>query len=157
MQTAPPLLAWEAHEFEHQEKTSDWYWGLGVIALVLAVAALFFNNIILAVLVVVAAGVIGIVTQTEHFPSQFVITQRGIRIDDTFHSFATLESFWIDHSHEVRIPRLLVKSVKTFTPLIVISLDGVDPDDVQEILSHFLAQEPHSEPFAHRLFERLGF
>ena len=156
----PPLehdISWHAHEFEHQHKSSDWYWGLGVLAIVGAATAIFFNNVMLAVIIVVGALVLGITAMRHPEPSHFALTRRGILIEDRLYPYQTLDSFFIEHKHDNRAPRLLVKSLQPMMPLIVIPIEDVDPDDVEDYLLDYLDMDEHTEPVAHRLFERLGF
>ena len=37
-------ISWEAPEHRHTDKSSDWYWALGIIAIAAAAAALVFGN-----------------------------------------------------------------------------------------------------------------
>ena len=49
------LLEWEGREYDHNPKSADWYWALGIIAVAATVASVLFGNYLLAVLVIVAA------------------------------------------------------------------------------------------------------
>ena len=50
------LLEWKGREYDHNPKSADWYWALGIIAVAATVAAILFGNYLLAVLIVIAAG-----------------------------------------------------------------------------------------------------
>ena len=44
-------LLWEAYEYEPKERSADWYWIVGIIALAICVVSLIYGNIIFAILV----------------------------------------------------------------------------------------------------------
>ena len=151
------VFEWEAHEFEKQHKSSDWYWGLGIAVIVLASVSFIFNNVILGILVIIAGFLIALFAMNHHEPSRFALTGRGLVVDDELFPFQTLESFWVDTSDKHRTPRLLVKSQKLTMPLIVIPLEDVDEEEIEEFIGRYLPLDEHTEPIAHKLFERLGF
>ena len=43
-------------EYDHNPKSADWYWVLGIIAVAGAVASILFSNYLLAALIVIAAA-----------------------------------------------------------------------------------------------------
>ena len=46
------LVEWSAPEFDYHEKSSDWYWALGIITFGFFVLALLLKNWLFAILVV---------------------------------------------------------------------------------------------------------
>jgi len=149
-------IEWEAYEYTHTEKDRDWYWALGLIAIAGAVAALLFNNVLFAVLIIAASFALALFASRKPDLVSFAITQRGVRIDDKLYPFQALESFSIDEesSHP---PKLILESNKTFAPHLVIPLEGVDIDEVHDFLLDFLLEGEHIDPLSHRLMEYLGF
>lgn len=152
----PKHIEWSAHEYEHSEKSPDWFWGLGLVALVIAVGAIFFNNVLLAIVVLLAATMIGFYGARHPDRFDFAVTPRGIIVHDQLYPYQTLESFWIDDINPHR-PKLLVKSKKMLVPLIVIPLEDIDIEDVHSYLLQYLPEIEDAEPLAHRLFELVGF
>ena len=149
-------ITWEAAEHYHIEKTADWYWALGIIALVGAVIAIIFSNILFAVVIILSAVVMVIVSLREPSLIPFAITPRGIRIDDQLHPYATLQSFYIDEDAP-HGPQLIIKSSGMLHPLIVIPLPSEAIEEIDEILAEHLPGEHLEESLPHRLLEFLGF
>ena len=152
-------IAWRAYEYQHIPKSSDWFWALGIIAVSIVGASLIFGNIIFAVMVVIAAVGLGIHANKEPRMVEVELNEKGVRIGKTFYPYKTLDSFCVEqHETEIGIfAKLLIKSKKTFMPLIVIPLAEVHPDDVHEYLSIFLLEEEHHESLGEKVMEWLGF
>ena len=150
-------ISWQGYEYDHHEKSSDWFWALGIIALSSAITAIIFKNIIFALLILVGAFVMALFAAKKPHLVHFEISRRGIGIDDTLYPFNSLESFWIEedeHEHHT----LIVKSQRLIMPYIVIPLsDSIWYEDVRNILLTKLTEEELHEPISHRVLEFFGF
>ena len=149
-------VSWQGYEYDHHEKTSDWFWALGIIAISSAVTAIIFKNLLFALLILVGAFAIALFSAKRPHLVHFEISRRGIMIDDTLYPFNTLESFWIDedeHGHQT----LIVKSQRITVPYIIIPLQNAPENEMHEILSQQLLEEELHEPISHRILEFFGF
>ena len=149
-------ISWEAHEYVHVEKTKDWYWALGLMAVAGAVAALLFNNVLFAVLILATLFALALFASRKPDLVSFTITQRGVRVDDTLYPFQALASFAVD-DETGDIPKLILVSNKLFAPNLVIPLEGIEPDDVHDFLLDYLLESDHVEPLSHKVMVYLGF
>ena len=154
---APARIEWHGREHEHRARGVDWYWGVGLAGMTLALAALLFGNALLALLIAITAAVLAVFALHEPKTARFMLVPRGLVVDDKLYPFQTLESFWIDDAHPHRAPKLIVKSSQPLMPLLVIPLEGVNIDAVHRFLAKRLPEEEQHEPFSHRLLEWLGF
>lgn len=150
-------LSWRAHEYVHVEKTPDWYWALGLIAVAAFVAALLLNNILFAVLILLIALVLGLFAARKPNVVQFSITPRGVRIDNTLYTYQNIKSFAIEELSPDHIPKLIIAPQGIVAPVLVIPIVDVDPDEVHDLLRMFLPEAEHNEPLSHRVMEWLGF
>lgn len=150
-------LSWQAHEYVHVEKTPDWFWALGLIAVAAFVAALLLNNILFAVLILLIALVLGLFAARKPNVVQFSITPRGVRIDNTLYAYQNIESFAIEELSPDHTPKLIIAPRGIMRPTLVIPIIEVHPDDVHNLLREFLPEAEHSEPLSHRVMEWLGF
>lgn len=150
-----PLIEWNAPEHIHTEKTNDWYWGVGIITLTATVLAFIFGNVIFGIFILV--GVFALVVHSSRRPRtlHIEVNDRGIIVDKLLYPFLTLESFWIEADQAY--PKILLKSLKTFMPYLVIHIEEVDPEKVREILLKYIAETEHHEPLTQKLLERFGF
>lgn len=149
-------MEWEAHEYEHKHRSQDWFWAVGIISVSIAVAAVIFGNVILGILILVGAFSLTIFANRPPSIQHVILDESGITRGKIHYPFQTLESFWIDSQHSHK--KIILKSEKTFMPLIVIPIgEGVDMDQIHDILIQFLEEEYHSLPFVERILEYLGF
>ncbi len=145
-------LEWEALEYHHIEKTSDWFWGLGLLAILGIGISIFFSNILFAAVILLGAGTLALFGARPPHMMQFAITDRGIVIGKNLYPYGTLDSFWVIDDSQTH-PQLLVKSKKVLMPLIVIPIAHVKPSDVRERLLDALPEEEHREPLSEKLLQ----
>ncbi|MBI5456258.1 hypothetical protein HY969_00800 [Candidatus Kaiserbacteria bacterium] len=148
-------LRWSAYEHEHIERTSDWFWALGIIAVCAALTSVLFGNILFALLIVVAASVIALIARTPPDLHDFEISERGIRAGDALHTYSDIISFWVETEAEDD-PLLLVDTTKFMAPNLVIPLGGIDPEHVRAYLRERVDEVPMKEPMAHKILEFFG-
>lgn len=147
-------LSWTTLEHEHKERTSDWFWSVGVIAAGGAVLAILFNDVLFAAIIIV--GAIALVLHVLRKPRELrcEISERGILIDTTLYPYATLESFWI---HEHVLPnKLILTSQKLFMPHVTVPLADVSAEDVRDILLDYLPEHEVRPSLSEHIVERLG-
>ena len=150
------VLRWSAYEHEHIERGADWYWALGIIAVCVALTSVLLSDALFAVLVLVAAGTIALISRTPPDISRFEISDRGIRINDALHRFDEVISFWVDEEHHKGRPLLLVDTTKFMAPNLVIPIEHIDPKLVRAYLIERAEEVYMKEPLSHKIFEFLG-
>jgi hypothetical protein len=149
-------ITWEAPEHVHSEKTSDWYWALGIIALAGAGASIVFGNTLFGVVILLGAITMVLFALREPKMMEFAVTLRGIKVGSELYPYSTLESFYIDEEDPAG-PQLFVKSERLFMPLIIVPIPEEYVDEIDDMVSARLHEEHLEEPFSHKLLEFLGF
>ncbi len=150
-------LTWQGHEYLHFEKTTEWYWILGLFAVAGAVTALIFKNLLFAIFILVMSFVLAIFASRKPEEVTFSITQRGVLVNERLYPYQSLKSFGMEDSIHGRAPKLILESNKILTSSLIIPLDNVHPNDVHDFLFNFLPEEDHVEPLIHKIMEWLGF
>ena len=145
---------WQADEYRYREKSRDWFIVVGIIAASLAVASILFDNILFAILILVAASAVIIQSIKKPRRIKFELNKRGILVDDKFYPYSTIDSFGID---EEPTPKLLAKSKKLLMPLIAIPIEHAQVEPVRAFLKPLLAEEDLEEPLLQKLIEHFGF
>jgi hypothetical protein len=148
------VISWDTHEYYHMDRGSDWFWMLGIVSVSLAIICVLFGNVLLALFILIAAFAAGLYAAKGPNIAHFELQPKGILAGETFYTFKTLESFWIDEHHP--LPRIILKSKKTFMPHILIPIDDMPVHEIREYLLDHIHEVEHQESIAHQLLERLG-
>ncbi|HVX90085.1 MAG TPA: hypothetical protein VHC20_00275 [Candidatus Paceibacterota bacterium] len=150
----PPIFEWEGTEYTFKEKTADWYWAVGIIAVAAAIASLLFGNVILAILIIVAAASVAIAAAKQPRAHRFAVTEQGLTIGDRLYPYDTMLHYSVLEYVDLDLPPALsIKTRSLFAPHLLIPLVDVDPDEVYEYLSLHLDEGNHHTSVVDRLVE----
>ena len=155
MEETAHSVTWEGPEHYHQEKSSDWFWVLGIIAIAGFVASLIAQNVLFGVVILLAATTLFIFGHQKPREIQFEVSVRGVKVDDTLYPYATLESYYLDEENRID-PQLIIKSQKMFMPLIIIPIPVAYIDEIEELVGARLPEEFMEEPLSHQILEFFG-
>ncbi len=152
------LFEWEGREYEQRERTPDWYWALGIIALACIAAAVLLGNYLFAVVIVAAAAAIAIHAAKEPPVHRFRVFEDGLAIGEELYHFDRMVSFCVLEDIESESPPLLsVHTEYWLAPHLRIPLVDVDADAVY---AHFLThvdESAHRPTFVDMIASWLGF
>ncbi len=149
-------IAWEAPEHHHFEKSTDWYWALGIICIAGAITMILFGNILFGIGILLAGVATALVSSRPPQMVTYSVSARGVRIGGNLHPYSTLRCFFLDEDHPRNL-QLLLESKSGFTPLMVIPIPDDIAEEVEYLLEARLPEEHLEEPLGHRLLEFLGF
>lgn len=149
------LLSWETPEFFPKERTNDWYWALGIIALAIIVTSILLNNILMAVFLIIATFTIFIYAKKKPEIITIQITDDGVKAGRNLYPYSLLKAFYINDN--ALIPELLLKSESVLNSIIIIPIPKTDPEKVRSTLTYYLSEEEIREPLSQKLMEYLGF
>ncbi len=146
-------LTWKVYEYAHREKDKDWYWIVGISAFTIAVIALLLSNYLFVLIILLSTFSIMLFASRPPMILDVILNQKGITIHKHHFPFRYLECFHIEETENGNT--LLLKSKKFFTPLISISLDGVDTEEVRKIFSKEVEEKFLEESAIQRVLEEL--
>ena len=152
------IFEWEGREYDHNPKSADWYWVLGIIAAALTIAMVLFGNYLLAVLVVVAAAALAL-HAAKHPPlHHFRLVEQGLYIGDELHPFERMLSFSVLEHIEGELPPVLsIKNESWFSPHLLVPLAGVDADAVYAYFLQHVDENEHAHTLTDLVAAWLGF
>lgn len=148
-------LSWETVEYLHTDKTVDWYWIVGIISVSFAIIAVILNNVIFAVLIIVGSFTLSLFASKKPEIVSVHIDNLGITFGKVHYTYSNLESFWVETRDN--LPRVLIKTKRTFMPYVVIMIEDENPNEIKHILSGHLREEEHSEPLLEKILIYFGF
>ena len=148
-------ISWEGRPYAPTQKGVDWFWALGIVTIALFIAALLLGNTLLGLLILVAGGVSALTAAKPARVVTYTVSTRGIAIDDQLYPYSTLESFYIDEE-DVLGPQLLVRSQKTFMPLLSIRLPADQVDEIEELIASKIPEEYLEESILFKFLDAIG-
>ena len=149
-------ISWHALEYKKTDKTVDWYWAVVIIALSMAVISFILGNGLFSIFIIIATFIL--VTLSSRDPEHFevIVDKRGFTVGRDKYPFANIEDFWVDIS-ENDSPKVLLKSKKLASPLIVIPIEEYNHLYVRDFLLQYLPEKEMHEPLSQKVMEKLGF
>ena len=156
MEPSVRAVSWEAPQHHHVEKGNDWFFALAIIVVAFVVVAFLLNNVMFALLLGIAGGVLAMSAAKRPAIVPYAVTVRGVKVEDELFPYATLHSFHIDEE-DSRGPQLLIKTLRRSVPLLVLPIPLDHVDDIEALLKEKLPEELIEEPFFLKVLELFGF
>lgn len=147
-------LEW-SREAPPQERSADWYWIVGIMAVALIVVAFLMNNILLATIIGLSAVVMMLLAHMGPEDTQCQLTHRDLAINDTVYPLRDLEAYHIDEKDGELVLRF--KTGHFFVPLVVVHVPEEYADEIDEVLASVVPKEHFEEGVSHRVLEIFGF
>ena len=138
------ILSWMAPEYEYYEKSTDWYWWVGLFAVVLLVFAIWQKSFLFSVLVLLGWFTIVLYAVRPLHMVTFAITERGIVIENKLYFWQDLKSFWIFYNPPLR-KDLTITSRRSAMPPMSLHLGDQDPTKVRAIMLKFIPEIEQEE------------
>ncbi len=133
------ILAWEAPEYIYQEKGTDWYWWVGLAAIVFLGFAIWQGSFLFGVLVLIGWFTILLFAAKRPRTLKFSISEQGVLVENTFYPWQHLKSFWIFYTPPIH-KEISFESKKTLMLHLKVPLGDTDPQRAQEILKKYLPE-----------------
>jgi hypothetical protein len=150
-------LEWEAPEFEYREKTVSWYWISIIIAALIVAFAVWQQNFLFGIFIVIAEVLIILWGSREPRMLTFILTDSGIHIgENKFHTLKEFESWSTEETadgwHEIGF---------NFQSKIKVPLKILAPsetlDEIRKNLKPILREVEHQTTLIESIEKLLGF
>lgn len=150
------FFEWEADGYLFDEKSPDWFWSLGIVAVASALASALFGNVILALLILAASGSLALSVMRRPTPHVFRITDEGIMVDAAVYPYESIVNFSVlEYLDPQRPPALSLKTHKILAPHLLLPIVGPDPLEIYEFLADHIEEGRHDESMIDRVIEAL--
>ena len=145
---------WQAKEFVHQEKDSKWFILFGIVAAVfMAVAIFLMQSWTFAALLVVIAIVIVVLAKRPPRLMSYSLSEKGLHIGDTLHSFSDFRAFGIIHDGEEF--SIMLIPTKRFLPGITIYFPEEAGEEIVDALGSRLPMQDLRLDLVDRIVRKL--
>ncbi len=150
------FFEWEADGYVFEEKSNDWYWALGIIAVAAAIASILFGNVILGILIVVGAATLALSTLKRPRLHRFRVTDEGVMIDENLYTYESILSFSVlEYIDPTKPAALSIRTRYLLAPHLLIPIVGHDPEEVYEFFAEHLEEGRHDESLIDRIIDLL--
>lgn len=154
-------LAWSVLEYEEKERSSDWFWALGIIVVSSSVTAVIYGSYFFAALLILSGVLLGFFAVKKPDVIPYELNRDGLKIRNRLYPYENIKSFWVqaDPTGETNVkPILFIKSERLFMPVMAIPIDNSLAEDIHFILdSKNVTEEEMKEHPSHTIMESLGF
>lgn len=133
------LAFWQAKEYEKIPRERNWYIFVFVSLFLLVAYALFTDNLLMAILFILAGSIVYLYEKKEPRIHDFGVTLEGVYAQNVVYEFSSLESFWIFYEPYGK-KALSLKSKKSFLPYQHIPLGSANPAEIHDALIKFLPE-----------------
>ena len=149
-------ISWQIEEYAHHEKTPDWYWALGIIAIAGAIIAIMHHDVLFGIIIILGGFIMGYYAAREPDIVEVSISEDGIMLKDYLFLYEKIKGFAVEE-HTMG-NKLLIETSRAVAPLISIPLpDTLDTDGLHQLLKTKIKEKDLREPTAHRIIEHIGF
>jgi hypothetical protein len=158
VERAATLLEWQAPEHVHRPKSPVWFAALAAgTTVVIGVQLFFFVNFVGALTFAFLGGLMYYIAQQKPAMVRYRILVDGIALNSTLYHYDDLEAFNVLYQPG-ETSAVLLRSNRTFVPLIHMEIGEANPVAIREVLAEFLPEDPElTEPLVDVAARRLGF
>ena len=154
-------LNWSALEYEEKERSTDWFWALGVIVVAGAITAIIFNNYFFALFLIISGLLLGLFAIKKPEMVDYELNLKGFQIKNRLFPYEKIQGFWVQtelpNKTDVK-PTLFIKSERKFLPVLSIPINLELANQIKRIM--MLKKVPEIEMHEHPsdgIMEYLGF
>jgi hypothetical protein len=147
-----PLFEWYGEQYSFEERGSDWFWALGIVAIAAVLTSILFGNILLALVILAGAATLGVQAKKPVHTHHFAVYQNGIAIDDKLYLYDDMRDFAVlEFLDPEQPPALSIKTNHILASHIWIPINDHDPVDIYEYISNHLPEGMHEESVLDRI------
>ncbi len=148
-------ISWTSPEYIQKERSIDWFWTVGIIVLIGAGLAFYFNNFLFAVLILVSGGMFFLMEIHTPHDVEYEINNENFKIGKSDYPIKSIKYFDIKKSKEMS--KILVYTSDQFMPIKFIQIPEELAEDIEKELLKFVEKKEIQESHAVKFMEKLGF
>jgi len=150
------FLHWKAPEFVKQEKTILWDIGAIGITILFTLWGIWSKDVTLFAVALLGGLLFWHFGKQEPKEIEFAIRLDGIQVGNLLYRYRGLESFWLFHEPP-HVNELVLRTKKSFIPLVHLNLGNEDTEKVRHALKEFLPEKEEAYPISHVLAHIIGY
>lgn len=154
------LFAWRAKEFEDFEKTNDWYWTIGLVAIVGAGIAFWQDSFSFGVLILVSGFTLMVFGKVKHGTHSILLTEDYIMVDENKILWKDVVGFSIiDIPKEFPEKKMILEVSNSVRSKISFKIDRnvVNAETLRDFLSTKTEEKDLVDSFSKAFSEKIKF
>lgn len=150
-------ITWQAPEFQYRYKNIFWYGASVALAAILIVLALWQNNLLFAIFVIIAEVMILFWAKETPRLLNFRLDNKGITIDKIkFYPYEDLKGFHVAQ-REDQSGALVLKTKNRLQSYVKILANADDIPKIKEFLKNYLKEIEYEESLVSHISDLIGF
>lgn len=149
-------IEWLAPEYNHKERSNDWFWTIGLVTIIACILAIYFGNYVFAIFLFISGASL-ILFSLRHPPDvAYKIETKGLTMGKDFYEWKNIKSFNMKNTDDTDA-KLLIETKKYLLPVYTIP---VPKEIVERIKTNIILVIPRSEIDESKsmvFMEKLGF
>lgn len=157
-------IEWSALEYEEKDRSSDWFWALGIIVFTASAAAMIYNNYFFAALIILSGVLLGFLATRKPEVVNYELNSKGFVAHTSLYPYENIKSFWVQRETfpeanvEKLKPMLFIKSERFFMPVILAPIENSMVNEIHAfLLEKNVVEEEMKEHISEKIMEALGF
>lgn len=156
------MLSWSTLEYEEKERNADWFWALGIVVLASSVASIIYGNYFFAILLIISGMLLGFFAIKKPEMVTYELGEKGLKVQNRLFPYENIKSFFVQSSLTSNLkdpkPMLFIKSERAIIPIITISIDEENAEEIRNfLLGNNVPEEVMKEHPSSKIMETLGF
>lgn len=147
-------IEWKAPEYKHKERSMDFFWTIGIVAIVSAIIAIWFGNYVFAIFIIVAGGCLIMFTFKKPENIEFAIDNDGLHIGKDMYPWKNIKSF--DVKEGMPFGKLMVETSRKFLPIFTIPLPSDISNQVEDEFEKIAERKEIAESQSMAFAEKIG-
>lgn len=152
MENEIQTIHWTAPSHTHSKRSTDWMWGVGLLALAGAIFAIYLHNYVFGIFILMGGIVMIMLYSEPAVEIPFEINSEGIKVGNTMHLYKNINGFTVKNKPK---EILMIETRTYFLPVITIPIPEDSANSIRATLSSVLneleLQESRSMQFAEKL------
>lgn len=154
------MFNWKAREYENFEKTNDWFWAVGLIALIGAGLAIWQGSVSFGILILLSGFCLILFGNVKHPEHSILINEEGLMIDENKFLWKDVTGFAIiDDTKDPYNKKVIFETARSVAPKISLPIDrsAVNPDSLKQFLLKYSTEKEIRESMVKAIAERVRF
>ena len=148
-------IEWSAPEYKHEEKSIDFLWTVGLVALVISGIAIWQNNYLFAIFILISGASLVFFSVRHPEDMLFSIETSGVTMGKDKYDWKMIKGFDIKKENEKAV--LLIELDKYLLPIYTIPLPIELLSKVKESLLKISTNIELEESKSMKFMEKIGF